>query len=68
MATEWLVDDLNKLATVSDTYAQVVPDVATLLRNSVTTGNTLLEKQAKESLARIKAKIDAIHERIRMIK
>jgi len=42
-----LVDDLNKLATVSDTYAQVVPDVATLLRNSVTTGNTLLEKQAK---------------------
>jgi phospholipid/cholesterol/gamma-HCH transport system substrate-binding protein len=42
-----LVDDLNKLATVSDTYAQVVPDVATLLRNSVTTGNTLLAKQAK---------------------
>ena len=42
-----LVDDLGKLATVSDTYAQVAPELATLLRNSVTTGNTFVEKEAK---------------------
>ena len=33
-----LVDDLGKLATVSDTYASVVPELATVLRNSVKTG------------------------------
>jgi phospholipid/cholesterol/gamma-HCH transport system substrate-binding protein len=42
-----LVDDLGKLATVSDTYAEVTPEVATVLRNSVTTGNTFVEKEAK---------------------
>jgi phospholipid/cholesterol/gamma-HCH transport system substrate-binding protein len=42
-----LVDDLAKLATVSDTYAAVTPELATLLRNSVTTGNTFVEKEAK---------------------
>ena len=42
-----LIDDLGKLATVSDTYAQVAPELATLLRNSVTTGNTFVEKEAK---------------------
>jgi phospholipid/cholesterol/gamma-HCH transport system substrate-binding protein len=42
-----LVDDLAKLATVSDTYASVTPELATLLRNSVTTGNTFVEKEAK---------------------
>ncbi len=42
-----LVDDLNKLATVSDTYAQVAPELATVLRNSVTTGHTFVEKEAK---------------------
>ena len=40
-----LIDDLDKLATVSDTYADVVPELANLLRNSVTTGNTFLEKE-----------------------
>jgi phospholipid/cholesterol/gamma-HCH transport system substrate-binding protein len=42
-----LVNDLTKLATVSDTYSEVVPELATLLRNSVTTGNTFVEKEAK---------------------
>ncbi len=42
-----LIDDLGKLATVSDTYAQVTPELATLLRNSVTTGNTFVQKEAK---------------------
>jgi phospholipid/cholesterol/gamma-HCH transport system substrate-binding protein len=42
-----LVNDLNKLATVSDTYNSVVPDLANLLRNSVTTGNTFVQKEAK---------------------
>jgi phospholipid/cholesterol/gamma-HCH transport system substrate-binding protein len=42
-----LVDDLGKLATVSDTYAAVTPELATVLRNSVKTGNTFVEKEAK---------------------
>ena len=42
-----LVDDLGKLATVSDTYASVVPELATVLRNSVKTGHTFVEKEAK---------------------
>ncbi len=42
-----LVDDLRKLGSVSDTYSQVVPELADLLRNSVTTGNTFVEKEQK---------------------
>ena len=42
-----LVDDLIKLGKVSDTYAQVAPDLATILRNSVTTGTTFVQKQQK---------------------
>jgi phospholipid/cholesterol/gamma-HCH transport system substrate-binding protein len=42
-----LIDDLDKLATVSDTYAGVVPELADLLRNSVTTGGTFVEKEQK---------------------
>jgi phospholipid/cholesterol/gamma-HCH transport system substrate-binding protein len=42
-----LVDDLGKLATVSDTYAEVVPELANVLRNSVTTGQTFVEKEQK---------------------
>jgi phospholipid/cholesterol/gamma-HCH transport system substrate-binding protein len=42
-----LVDDLRKLGAVSDTYAQVVPELADLLRNSVKTGNTFVEKEQK---------------------
>jgi phospholipid/cholesterol/gamma-HCH transport system substrate-binding protein len=42
-----LVNDLGKLATVSDTYASVVPELANILRNSVTTGDTFVEKEKK---------------------
>ena len=42
-----LVDDLAKLASVSDTYSEVAPELATVLRNSVKTGNTFVEKEAK---------------------
>ncbi len=42
-----LVDDLRKLGSVSDTYRAVVPELADLLRNSVTTGNTFVQKEQK---------------------
>jgi phospholipid/cholesterol/gamma-HCH transport system substrate-binding protein len=40
-----LIADLKLLGTASDTYADVFPDIASTLRNSVKTGNTLLEKE-----------------------
>ena len=42
-----LVADLRKLGAVSDTYRSVVPELADLLRNSVRTGDTFVEKEAK---------------------
>ncbi len=42
-----LIDDLKLLTTVTDTYADVVPQLAETLRNSVKTGNTLVSKQQK---------------------
>ncbi|MGN6574397.1 MAG: MCE family protein [Nocardioides sp.] len=42
-----LVEDLRKLDKVSDVYREVVPELANLLRNSVTTGNTFVEKEQK---------------------
>jgi phospholipid/cholesterol/gamma-HCH transport system substrate-binding protein len=42
-----LVEDLRLLSEVSDTYREAVPEVARLLRNSVTTGNTFIEKEHK---------------------
>src|SRR5665811_1114658 len=42
-----LVEDLKKLGTVSDTYRGVVPELANILRNSVTTGNTFVDKEQK---------------------
>jgi phospholipid/cholesterol/gamma-HCH transport system substrate-binding protein len=42
-----LVDDLRKLGEVSETYRDVVPELANLLRNSVTTGRTFVEKERK---------------------
>ena len=42
-----LVEDLRKLGQVSDTYREAAPELARLLRNSVTTGHTFVEKQAK---------------------
>lgn len=41
-----LIDDLNKLANVSGVYADVAPQLADTLRNTVTTGNTLTSQQA----------------------
>ena len=42
-----LIDDLRLLATVTDTYADVVPAFAATLRNTVKTGNTLVTKEQK---------------------
>jgi len=42
-----LVEDLRLLSDVSDVYRSVVPEVVRLLRNSVTTGNTFVEKEQK---------------------
>ena len=42
-----LVEDLRLLGKVSDEYRTAVPDLARLLRNSVTTGHTLVEKEQK---------------------
>ncbi|MGN6723655.1 MAG: MCE family protein, partial [Marmoricola sp.] len=41
-----LVEDLKKLSTVSGTYADVAPQLADTLRNTVKTGNTLKNQQA----------------------
>ena len=42
-----LVEDLRMLSEVSDVYRSVMPEVARTLRNSVTTGNTFIEKEQK---------------------
>jgi phospholipid/cholesterol/gamma-HCH transport system substrate-binding protein len=42
-----LIDDLRLLATVTDTYADVTPQIAATLRNTVKTGNTLVTKEQK---------------------
>ncbi len=42
-----LVEDLRLLSKVSGTYADVAPQIAATLRNTVKTGNTLVERQAK---------------------
>jgi len=42
-----LVEDLRLLSEVSDVYRSVMPDLARLLRNSATTGNTFVEKEQK---------------------
>lgn len=42
-----LLQDLRLLSTVSGTYADVAPQIAETLRNTVRTGNTLLTKQQK---------------------
>lgn len=41
-----LVKDLQKLSSVSGTYADVAPQLAATLRNTVKTGNTLKSQQA----------------------
>jgi phospholipid/cholesterol/gamma-HCH transport system substrate-binding protein len=42
-----LVEDMRLLGKVSDEYRAAMPELARLLRNSVTTGNTFLEKEQK---------------------
>lgn len=42
-----LVEDLKLLDQVSDVYADAMPELAATLRNSVKTGNTLVEKEAQ---------------------
>jgi phospholipid/cholesterol/gamma-HCH transport system substrate-binding protein len=42
-----LVEDLRLLAKVSGTYADVAPQIAETLRNTVKTGNTLVSREAK---------------------
>jgi phospholipid/cholesterol/gamma-HCH transport system substrate-binding protein len=42
-----LVTDLDKLGTVSDAYTAALPDLGTVLRNTVVTGNTLVAKKAQ---------------------
>ena len=42
-----LVDDLRKLSTVSDIYSDVLPQVATILDNTVTTTTTLEDRETK---------------------
>lgn len=46
-----LVDDIVALGEVSDTYADAMPDLGTLLRNAVETGDTIVEKQ--DQLAKV---------------
>jgi phospholipid/cholesterol/gamma-HCH transport system substrate-binding protein len=42
-----LITDLRKLGTVSDGYADAMPDLGRLLRNTVVTGNTLVAKKSQ---------------------
>jgi phospholipid/cholesterol/gamma-HCH transport system substrate-binding protein len=42
-----LVEDLRMLSGVSDTYRSVLPELARLLRNSVTTGATFVDQEQK---------------------
>lgn len=42
-----LVDDLIKLGTVADGYADAMPALGDLLRNTVTTGNTVVAKKSQ---------------------
>lgn len=42
-----LIEDLRLTARVSDTYADVLPEVATILRNTITTTTTLEDREDK---------------------
>ena len=42
-----LIDDIKLLVTVTDTYGDVVPQIAATLRNTVTTGDTLVSREQK---------------------
>lgn len=42
-----LITDLTKLGDVSDTYADAMPDLGRLLKNTVVTGNTIVAKKSQ---------------------
>lgn len=42
-----LIEDLRKTAEVSDLYAEVLPELARVLRNSVKTGNTIEDREVQ---------------------
>jgi phospholipid/cholesterol/gamma-HCH transport system substrate-binding protein len=42
-----LIEDLRLTARVSDTYSDVLPEIATILRNTITTTGTLESREAK---------------------
>lgn len=42
-----LITDVTKLGTVADGYAEVMPELGRLLRNTVVTGNTIVAKKAQ---------------------
>ncbi|MRJ76208.1 MCE family protein [Aeromicrobium sp. SMF47] len=42
-----LITDVTKLGTVADGYADAMPDIGRLLRNTVVTGNTVVAKKAQ---------------------
>ena len=42
-----LIDDLTKLGTVADGYAEAMPELGRLLRNTVVTGNTIVAKKSQ---------------------
>ncbi len=42
-----LVDDLVKFGTVADGYADAMPELGAFLRNTVTTGNTIVAKKSQ---------------------
>jgi phospholipid/cholesterol/gamma-HCH transport system substrate-binding protein len=59
-----LVEDLRLTAEVSDTYADVLPEVATILRNTITTTSTLEDREEKlEALFNDVSKFAAVADR-----
>lgn len=59
-----LVEDLRLTARVSDTYADVLPEVATILRNTITTTGTLEDREVKlKALFNDVSKLSAVAER-----
>ncbi|GAA1927893.1 MCE family protein [Nocardioides hwasunensis] len=59
-----LVEDLRLTARVSDTYADVLPEVATILRNTITTTTTLEDREDKlQALFNDVTRLSAVTER-----
>lgn len=59
-----LVEDLRLTAQVSDTYADVLPEVATILRNTITTTGTLEDREEKlKALFNDVSRLSAVAER-----